>query len=75
MTAQQVEAPDPEARCVVTELLITSCSHCKASGGPFWAARYEGVCRAEGCSDLIEVGQRVKWNQEGTGVIHARHKQ
>lgn len=63
-------------RCDRTELLVGECAHCKASGGPFWDAKYEGICKAPGCtSPVIDVGERVKWSQDGCNVIHARHKE
>ena len=64
-----------EARCEQTELLVTDCAHCRpAPDGPEWDAKFEGVCKVSTCLAVIDVGERVKWNREGTDVIHARHK-
>ncbi len=38
-----------------------------------WAALYEGVCTQPTCLKVIDVGELVTWNVEGTHVIHASH--
>lgn len=62
-----------EERCERTELLVTDCAHCRPKAKP-WKAMFEGVCRAPGCSSLIEPGDEVRWTEDMQGVQHVRHR-
>lgn len=63
------------SRCDLTELLVEDCAHCRLVETYTWPARYEGLCKAAGCNTIIDVGELVKWSQDGTSTIHARHKE
>lgn len=60
----------------IHELPLDQCSLCKKKVyvGPFWDARYEQMCGHPQCHSVISVGDRVRWNDEGTKAIHAKHK-
>lgn len=59
----------------IHELPEGTCSLCKPPAeGVHWDAKYEGVCAVATCTHrVINVGDRVKWNREGTHTIHASH--
>lgn len=59
----------------IHELPLDQCSLCKAKPaytGPFWDAKYEQMCPK--CLNVIGVGDRVRWDDDGVQVIHAKHK-
>lgn len=65
---------DDNERCQLTELPKSSCDHCRPKAKQAeWKARHESVCRHPQCLGVIDIGEPVTWNPEGTGVIHARH--
>lgn len=58
------------------EMERSTCFDCKPRQPRHsWLAQYEGVCRVPTCLKVIDVGQAVVWNREGTQAIHARHTQ
>jgi len=60
----------------IHEMTRDTCSYCKDRPlGPTWAAKFEGVCTHPSCLKVIDVGESVTWDAEGTHVIHARHGQ
>ena len=65
-----------EERCEKHDMLLNSCFDCKPPSGDitYWDAKYEGICGVSTCLKIIEVGDRVTWNREGTHVIHAKHR-
>lgn len=58
-------------RCDLTDLLETDCAHCKRKDDPAWPAKYQGACAL--CERGVEVGQLIRWSQDGGAVEHAHH--
>lgn len=58
------------------ELPLDQCSYCKPQlyVGPFWDAKFESVCTHPSCHSVIDIGARVRWDSQGTGVMHASHR-
>lgn len=62
-----------EARCELTDLLASQCSHCKAQDTEirWFNAAYEGTCGHPGCLVPILVGDRIHQRPDGP-YEHAR---
>ncbi|MEO6158664.1 MAG: hypothetical protein ABIQ39_13670 [Ilumatobacteraceae bacterium] len=61
----------------IHEMPRDQCSYCKPMkvyDGAFWDAKYQQACAFRGCLNPIEVGQRVRWTADGTGVQHGKHR-
>lgn len=59
----------------VHEMERDTCFDCRPRPKPAaWPAQYEGICRHPTCKAVIDIGEPVVWNVEGTGVIHAKHR-
>lgn len=61
-------------RCILTELLVDQCGHCRTSEpaartdrstrpGPWFTATYAGEC--DGCGGQIEPGDQIRADGEG----------
>jgi hypothetical protein len=59
----------------IHELPPDQCSYCKPKPyyvGPFWEAKFRAMCTR--CGEIIDLGDRVRWDSEGLKTIHAKHK-
>lgn len=59
-------------RCEVTEMETASCAHCRGPRGPTWQAKYNGTCHL--CRKEIELGELVRWSEDGSATQHASHR-
>jgi hypothetical protein len=63
-----------DERCETTDLLVDQCAHCRPVDlGRSWPAKFEAVCAWTTCLQVIDVGEEVRWSEEGSRVQHARH--
>lgn len=62
---------DMDQRCDLTELMVSDCAHCRHKDDPAWPAKYEGHCAL--CTAPIEIGQSIRWSQDGGEVEHGYH--
>lgn len=59
------------ALCAIHEM--SWCSTCRPQQDPgWWPARYATKC--DYCQVQIQVGEPVKWDDEGTKVLHRNHR-
>lgn len=58
----------------IHEMPTETCSYCKEKkpyDGAIWDAKFAGPCAY--CISNIEVGDSVRWSDDGITVVHARH--
>jgi hypothetical protein len=56
------------------ELPVEQCFDCKPKAPKqTFTAKYETVCGFHLCNRVIDVGELVVWNDEGTKVQHLNH--